>query len=112
MNVLVTSESRFVDVDGTIYGQGVTPTFLERYLPPWDEVLLLARVARAANAPSGASPMNMKNVRLVGLPDFHGALQYVKSLRTTRQIAQAALQEAESVLVRVPGVIGTLAWSL
>jgi hypothetical protein len=110
MNVLVTSEARFVDVDGTIYTRNITPTFFERYLDIWDEVLLLARVSRAAEPPQGVSPIDMRGVRLVGLPDFTGALQYVQCLRTIRNIARAALQEADSVLFRVPGVIGPATW--
>ncbi len=46
MNVLVTSENRFVDVDGTMYTTTIAPTFFHRYLDVWDEVLLLARVSR------------------------------------------------------------------
>ena len=88
MNVLVTSENRFVDVDGTMYTTTITPTFFHRYLDVWDEVLLLARVSCADRPPPGLLPMDFQGVRLIGLPDFVGSVEYLKCLPTMRSIAR------------------------
>ncbi len=41
MNVVVTTEGHFIDVDGVIFSRSIAPTFFERYLEVWEEVLLL-----------------------------------------------------------------------
>jgi glycosyltransferase involved in cell wall biosynthesis len=112
MKVLVTSECRFVDVGGTLYTSALTPTFFQRYLDVWDEVLLLARVSSAKQPPLGVLPMDFRQVRLIGLPDFKGALQYMRCLPRIRKIARQALEETDSVVFRVAGVIGTAVWPL
>jgi glycosyltransferase involved in cell wall biosynthesis len=112
MNVLVTSENRFVDVDGAMYTTTIAPTFFHRYLDVWDEVLLLARVSRADSPPPGLLPIDARGVRFIKLPDFVGSMQYLKELRTMRTITRQALEQADSVLFRMAGVIGSMAWPL
>jgi glycosyltransferase involved in cell wall biosynthesis len=112
MNILVSSECRFVESDGKYYTAALSPTFFQRYLDVWDEVLLLARVAAARQPPPNVGPMDFRRVRFVGLPDFKGALQYVRSVSTIRAVARQALASADSVLFRVAGVIGTAVWPL
>jgi hypothetical protein len=81
MNVVVTSEAHFIDVDGTIFSRSIGASFFERYREVWEEVLLLARLSRAAAPPEGASPINMRDVRFIGLPDFKGPLQFFANRR-------------------------------
>ena len=68
MNVLVTSENRFVDVDGAMYTSTIAPTFFHRYLDVWDEVLLLARVSRADSPPPGLLPIDARGVPSLNCP--------------------------------------------
>jgi prepilin-type processing-associated H-X9-DG protein len=49
----------------------------------------------------------MNGVRMVGLPEFRGPLQFFKKRGTIRRRIRAALQEGESLMFRVPGVINT-----
>ena len=78
MNVVVTTEGHFIDVDGVIFSRSIAPTFFERYLEVWEEVLLLVRLSHATAPPEGASPIRMNGVRMVGLPEFRGPLQFFK----------------------------------
>ena len=83
-----------------------------RYLDVWDEVLLLARESYADRPPPGLLPIDFQGVHLIGLPDFVGSAQYVKQWRAVRRIAGQALQQSDSVLFRMAGVIGSTAWPL
>ena len=112
MNILVTSESHFIDVGGTMYANNIAPEFFQRYLDVWDEVILLARVSQAERPPPGVLPIDFRGVRLAALPDFRGSVQYLKHLRTARRIAREALHDVDGVLFRMAGVIGSTVWPL
>ena len=112
MNVLVTSENRFVDVDGTMYTTTIAPTFFHRYLDVWDEGAATGSRIERRRATAGLLPMDFQGVRLIGLPDFVGSVEYLKCLPTMRSIARRALEEADSVLFRMAGMIGSTTWPL
>ena len=69
----------------------------------------MARVSLASVPPEGASPISMRGVRLIGLPDFSGPLQFFMNRRRIHRIIRPTLQAAESILFRVPGVVNTSA---
>ena len=69
-------------------------------------------MSSAEQPPVGVLPMDFRRVRLIGLPDFKGALQYLRCLRQIRDLARQSLQAADSVVFRVAGVIGTAVWPL
>jgi glycosyltransferase involved in cell wall biosynthesis len=68
-------------------------------------------VVRAEAPPQGSSALDMTGVRLVGLPDFYGPIQYFWKMGECRAIAQKVLTSVESILLRAPGTISNLVWS-
>jgi putative PIG3 family NAD(P)H quinone oxidoreductase len=54
MNVLICSESHFVKVGDRVYCPQTPSEFFQRYREAWDEVVILGRLAFAAEPPPGA----------------------------------------------------------
>jgi glycosyltransferase involved in cell wall biosynthesis len=111
MNVLVCLEHHFIQCGGQFYSRLLSPAFMQRYREVWDQVLVLARVSNQAVPPAGVSPLECSDLRFIALPDYLGLREFLKCRSKIRRIAQEATEQADSIILRAPGVISTAAWS-
>jgi glycosyltransferase involved in cell wall biosynthesis len=97
--------------DGHIYGEGPTGySFWSTYLDTFDKIVVLSRVG----ASDGPFPKEAKadgsSVSFLALPDYQGPWQYVLRLSELNVIVRRAIAECDSYILRVPGLVGRLAW--
>lgn len=112
MRVLVATEQHFAHgEDGGVYVNGPAGhTFWTRYLQVFDEVGVLARVAGAGPVPARARPAGGPGVSFFPLPDYHGPGGYLRCLPELRRRVREAVGQCHAYILRVPGLIGRLAW--
>jgi glycosyltransferase involved in cell wall biosynthesis len=112
VRVLTTSEVHFTRVTGhEIRAEGPTNySFWSCYLEIFDEVTVLARVG----APSGPSREGARAdgplVSFRALPNYYGPWQYLRNLIQLRSSVRLAVRESDAYILRVPGLVGRLAW--
>ena len=109
MNVIVTTEQRFLEHHGEIYTDTIGDyQFWYRYLEVFSEVYIVARIQQTQALPKGAIRADGTRVRFVALPDYigliGGMIKLPALLVRTRQIAQSQ----RVFILRAPGVITTL----
>ena len=107
MKVLVVTEGHFIDVDGAIFSRSTADIFRTIFRCLGGGSGFGACVTGLRSTWQGASPISMRGVKLIGLPDFAGPLQYFMNRRRIHRIIRPTLQAAESILFRVPGVVNT-----
>jgi glycosyltransferase involved in cell wall biosynthesis len=112
MNVLVCFEHHFIQCGGQYYSRQLSPAFMQRYREVWDRVLVLARLSRQSEPPAGVAPLHCDDLHFIALPDYLGLREFLKCRGEIRTITRSALEQAESVILRAPGVISTVAWSM
>jgi glycosyltransferase involved in cell wall biosynthesis len=112
MNVLVCTEQHFTQVGERIFCRQSTPSMFQRYREVWDEVIVLARLHHATQPPVATPPLEFAGVRVAALPDYVGLWQFWQHRRTIRDVASQTLNEADSIVLRVPGIVSTVVWSL
>ena len=100
MNILICSESHYVQVGGELYCPLLSPDYFQRYREAWDEVIVLARASVASQPPQGAPRLALEGVRLVALPDYTGPLQYLACRRRIRTIVREVLPSVDSIIMR------------
>jgi len=83
--------------------------FSQRYLPVFDEVLVLARVARTAFAPSGCGTEG-PGVRVLDLPDWSGPIGFIRNRKRITEAVRAASRTPVAVTMIVPGGIASVAF--
>lgn len=112
LKVLVTIEDHlWRGADGCIYGHGPTGYAVwSEFLGSFEQVILLARVANRSNSFTGGNKVEGPSVSVQELPDYLGPWQYLLTLPTLRFRVRRAVPQADSFLIRVPGLIGRLAW--
>jgi glycosyltransferase involved in cell wall biosynthesis len=115
--LLLTSEEHFiVDDSGAVYSRGpATYSFWSRYLDVFDELFVLARVARREREPksgqkSHAQRADGPGVSFGALPDHTGPWQYLRARRHAQSIACQAIADCDSYLLRIPGVVSQMVW--
>lgn len=110
MQLFVTTECRFRQApDGTIHaeGSGRGHPFWKRYLSTFDTVTILGRLS-TSEGPREA-PAEGPGVKVHGLPDCVGTSGFVRTLPALRRALQRAIPPDAALIVRLPGMIGSLA---
>lgn len=113
MKLLVVSETHFVrDADGVVYAPlGVDGhACWQRYLGAFDEVLVAARTAEVAVAPTDLPRVEGPGVRVLPLPDYQGWWGALQAREAMRAALRDAVEQVDALCLRVPGLVGGLAW--
>lgn len=110
--MLVTLEDHLkLGPDGHIYAAGPAgySTWSE-LLDSFDEVVLVARV-RADDTPSAdENRVEGPFISVQELPDYVGPWQYLSKLPLLRKGVERAVGRCDAYILRVPGLVGRLAW--
>lgn len=97
--------------DGCIRGHGPTGySIWSELLDSFEQVVLLARVGNRNDSSTDGSKVEGPSVSVHELPDYFGPWQYLRTLPTLRSRVREAVAQCDTYLVRVPGLIGRLAW--
>src|SRR5690348_764260 len=112
MRLLITLEDHlFRGADGSIYGHGpVGYAVWTRYAEFFDEVLLLARVRNSTAPDSSSQKVDGPSVSVHELPDYAGPLEYAWNLPALKARVRQAVSSCDAYLLRLPGLVGPLAW--
>lgn len=107
MDLLVTRAGHFKRApDGTVWGNGTHAyKFWTRYLPAFDNVRVLARVAEVNAIPPNWHRADGPGVSFVAVPDYLGPKQYLRLALKIRRIVRRALKQPDAILLRGPGPI-------
>jgi len=112
LKVLITLEDHlWRGGDGHIYGAGPTgyPLWSE-LLNSFEQVVILARVASRNRSSASGNEVDGPSISVHELPDYVGPWNYLRSLSTLRSRVRAAVAQCDAYLLRVPGLVGRLAW--
>jgi glycosyltransferase involved in cell wall biosynthesis len=110
--LLMTSEEHFSrSSSGAIYSSSFAKYAIwSRYLDVFDEVLVLARIMKSHRQENEHQRADGPRVSFLPLPDYTGPWQYLRARRRARLIAKQAINDCDAYLLRVPGVVGQMAW--
>lgn len=112
MRLLTTSEGHFTRMSAEEI-QAIGPakySFWSCYVETFDELTVLARVGvSGSTCPEGARA-DGPSVSFWPLPDYRGPWQYLRNLIELRARVRQALCESDAYILRVPGLVGRLAW--
>ena len=98
------------DPSGAVYGSGpMNRAFWDRYLDVFDHVTVLARVREVDNPGDPAHRADGDGVSFIDLPDFTGPAALARAAPQVWSRIGLAVAEAEALLFRVPGTVGTIA---
>jgi glycosyltransferase involved in cell wall biosynthesis len=96
---------------GKFYAEGPAKySFWSHYLATFDEVIVLARVGAHRGPVREEARADGPRVSFCALPDYHGPWQYVRNLLALKARVKDAVNRCDAYLLRVPGLVGTLAW--
>ena len=112
MKVLITIEDHlWRGSDAHIYGAGPTgyPLWSE-LLHSFEQVLILARVASRDHSSASENKVEGPAISVHELPDYRGPWNYLRSLPILQSRVRAAVAQCDAYLLRVPGLVGRLAW--
>ena len=113
MNLLLLFDHRFLRArNGEIFSSKAYPYsfFKSRYLKVFDHISILSRVAESVCTESPTDGTEGDGVTVIALPDWRGALGYIKHRQL---VVKTALREAckpSAVIMIAPGGIGSLAF--
>jgi glycosyltransferase involved in cell wall biosynthesis len=109
---LTTSEVHFTRVTGhEIRAEGPTNySFWSCYLEIFDEVTVLARVGLPSGPIRDEARADGPLVSFRALPNYHGPWQYLRNLIELKNSVRLAVRESDAYILRVPGLVGRLAW--
>jgi glycosyltransferase involved in cell wall biosynthesis len=112
LKALVTLEDHlWRSSDGCIRGHGPTGySIWSELLDSFEQVVLLARVGNRHAVSSEGNTVEGAAVSVHELPDYFGPWQYLRTLPTLRSRVREAVAQCDTYLIRVPGLIGRLAW--
>jgi glycosyltransferase involved in cell wall biosynthesis len=112
LKVLLALENHFYsDPGGQVFGDGpANYAIWSRYLEIFDEVALLARVSSIQESYSADARADGPAVSFYPLPDYIGPWQYLKRLPELKAIARRAITQCDAYILRMPGLVGRLAW--
>jgi len=112
VRLLTTSEGHFTRMSAReIHALGPAKySFWSHYLETFDEVTVLARVGLSCGpCPEGARA-DGPSVSFCALPDYQGPWQYLRHLTELKANVRQAVRESDAYILRVPGLVGRLAW--
>lgn len=112
MNLLVATEERFsLTHTGMICGDGpVKYPNWATCLEVFDRVTVLARVGVSQRAWPEETRADGPSVSFCALPDYRGPWQYLRTLPELKVLVRQAVLQSEAYILRVPGLVGRLAW--
>ncbi len=97
--------------DGRFYVDGPADYSLwSQLLKDFDDVVLLARVGKRNFSSDNDKPVDGPSVSIRELPDYLGPSQYLFYLPVLQPRVQRAVAESDYFILRVPGLVGRLAW--
>jgi glycosyltransferase involved in cell wall biosynthesis len=97
--------------DGRFYVDGPADYSLwSQLLKDFDQVVLLARVGKRNLTPDRGKPVDGPSVSISALPDYLGPSQYLFYLPVLQPRVQRAVAKSDHFILRVPGLVGRLAW--
>jgi len=110
MNLTIALDARYsVAPDGSVWSNfGMARNFWERYLEVFDTVKVVARAARAQQAPEGWLPVTGKGILFHGLPDFQGPWQCLKRYPAVRAAIRAAIPAKGAVILRAASQVANI----
>jgi glycosyltransferase involved in cell wall biosynthesis len=112
LRLLITSEGHFNRTTAhDIHAGGPAKySFWASYLETFDEVTVLARVGPRDEFSLESAKADGLSVSFLALPDYRGPWQYLRNLPELRANVRQAIVENDAYLLRVPGLVGRLAW--
>jgi glycosyltransferase involved in cell wall biosynthesis len=112
VNLTVILEHRFDSTpDGRVWTWGVfSYPFWSRYLEVFGRVRVVARVREVSVADIGWERADGDRVTFIPLPYYIGPFEYAKKARKLRHAMRDAITSDEAFILRVPGMIGSLAF--
>ncbi|MGB8541645.1 MAG: glycosyltransferase [Candidatus Acidiferrales bacterium] len=97
--------------DGRFYIHGPADYSLwSRLLDDFDDIVLLARVGKGNLQSNNGKPVDGPSVSIRELPDYLGPSQYLFYLPVLQPRVHRAIEESDRFILRVPGLVGRLAW--
>lgn len=107
MNVLVTSENRFVrDSANQVWTPSQFPyDFWTRYLDAFDQVTVLARIQDLSQAPQGFARSCGPNVEFHAVPTYLGPWQYLLKTFAIGRHVREAVKLADAAIIRSPSIL-------
>ncbi len=111
MKLLVAVEQHFRrGPDQHICADGpVTYASWASYLETFEHVVILGRMG-SADSPRSAEAADGRSVWFHGLPDYYGPWQYLRNLPQLVRRVRRSVEECDAYILRVPGLVGRLAW--
>jgi glycosyltransferase involved in cell wall biosynthesis len=79
-------------------------------LQSFDQVVLLARVYKDKGPSSSTDNLDGPSVSVHELPNYVGPWKYLQKLKFLRTSVRQAVSESDAYILRVPGLVGRLAW--
>ncbi len=111
MRLLVSLEAHLTGCGDEVYSHNLSyEGFWRRYLMAFDEVHVLARVARAPAPPANTPLASGPGVHFHALPDYLGPWQFLRKLPALGRVADEAVAAADAFMLRVPGAVSDLVW--
>jgi glycosyltransferase involved in cell wall biosynthesis len=112
VRLLITSEAHLSRRStGEINAAGPAKhSFWASYLETFDRVTVLARVGVIDSPSSEGAIADGPSLSFWALPDYQGPWQYLSSLPELRATVRQAIVEFDAYILRVPGLVGRLAW--
>lgn len=114
MNLSLILEHRFERTpDGHVWTQiAFTNADWQPYLEMFDNINVIARVKDVDKVGDDRKLSSGLNVNFVALPYFVGPEQFLLKARVVERAIQEALQVKSAVLLRVPGILGEIAYKI
>jgi glycosyltransferase involved in cell wall biosynthesis len=112
LRLLIASEEHYaLAQSGAIYSTGpAVYSAWSRYLGLFDQVVVVARVQENHGQENHRQRADGPGVCFRVLPDFTGPWQYFRIRHQVQAIVHNAVAECNSYLLRVPGLVGQMAW--
>ena len=112
MRLLVTSEEHVSrGVREKLYSQdAATYPSWSNYLEAFDEVAVLARMTRGLELIQQEARAGGPFVSFLPLPNYSGPWEFLKGFHEIQTRVRQAILQADAFLLRVPGLVGSLAW--
>jgi glycosyltransferase involved in cell wall biosynthesis len=110
---LVAANPRFaITPDGNFWYMNSAHAYeyWEDYLEVYDELLLMARGIPHDSPPEGWKQATGPGIRAIAVPDFRSAKDILKQYRPMQEIVRKALEQTDSVHLRLPDPLGELTW--
>lgn len=94
-------------LDGNYWSDGIIDySVFKRFLVAFDEVIVAIRVKNVKSKSSGYVHLcNGEGVKIVAIPDFYGAVGYIKNILSIKKIVKRCCKIADCAIVRTPSAV-------